>query len=312
MRLVGAENERELLESCLKKRRTLLGEPERDEKDVPKKEADVEVEPVCKQQGILPECGDHLTDSELAYRDQSDVYDHGCDKIATVVDELSQEVKEETTMQKKARLMREKAQKLKEDRLEHVLAKAADREARAAKRKEELLAATKEKARKQRERVARKQELTRLARDQGCRDLETTLKSIEDELAEAIANSGTESEYSVALAAKAEHFRQRLTDHRAGVEKKGLSPQELEIFSRRSLLLADDGSAQTTDGWQASMAPVVAAAPALTNEERELIAEHRRGQALVSDSALGLVGRARWDPPAPPRGIDRKCVRLPS
>jgi len=179
--------------------------------------------------------------------------------------------------------IREKEEQEREERRAAACAKAAEREARVAKKREELLEAKKEKARKQQERVARQQELKR-ARDQGCCDLEAVLSSVESELAISIASRGTESDHSIALVEKAETIRQQIKAHK---DKKAQADKAAAaaIFSRKSLLPAADGQAQTTDGWQADMAAAAAAVPVLSAEEQELIDEHRKGRLIASQQA---------------------------
>merc|ERR1712129_658987 len=124
----------------------------------------------------------------------------------------------------------------------------------------------------------------RRAGDKNGGDVENVLLSVEAELSEAIGCSGIESELSIKLAAKADNLRQELKAHQAS---KATNDKAVvaEIFSRKSRLLAEDGKAQATDGWQSDMDAAAAAAPALSVEEQELIAEHRQARLIVSHQA---------------------------
>ena len=280
MKLVGAQKERVLLEGYLRKRRALLGEPEPDEAELAGKPlADAEAnaavaEPVAEPVPLL---------------------EGGSAADMAVANEVTHETKAETKAEKKARVMKsrmENAQKVKEERRALMLVKAAEKEVRAAKRKEELLAAKKEKAKKQSERLVRQMEATRRARSQSNGFIEAELSSVEAQLATSIQQGGTESEQSVGLAAKAEGLRQSIKKYRsrtekvAGVERRATASEELEVFSRRALLSSDSQTAPTMDGWQTELAAVAAAAPALSEAERELIDQHRQARALVSDSQV--------------------------
>lgn len=295
MKLVGAEREREFLESCLKKRRALLGEPEPDEKEMEHKKIDAEATALGKPYFEKPGTGDaDVIEVESAFNHRSDVPCTSCNSIPAVADGAEQEAKEESLIENKACLMEEtlgnkenaglgKEEQMREERRALACAKAAEREAQAAKRKEELLAVKMEKVRKQQEKVARQQKLRR-AQDQNGSHLETALLSVEAELAEAVRDSGIESERSIELAAKAEDFRQQLKAHKVAKARSGYA-DAAAIFSRKSLLHSEEGQAQAIDGWQADMAAAPAAAPVLSAEERELIAEHLRGRLIKSHQA---------------------------
>jgi len=101
MRLVGAEKERELLESCLKKRRALLGEPEPDEKEIEKKQIDAEAKALVKADSAAQgKGGADLVESESASHHEPEVNDSGCNDIPAAVVVTEKESKEEARQQK--------------------------------------------------------------------------------------------------------------------------------------------------------------------------------------------------------------------
>jgi hypothetical protein len=254
---------------------------------------------------------DGLKESEAAFRDQFDSANHHGGDDTPAVAATQAEEKKETPQEKKVRLMKEKRdrmaavrmekmQKEKEDRRAASLAKAAEREARAAKKKAEMLEATKEKARKQQERLKRQMEMTRKAREQSSEFMESELELVQTKLDESIRESGADSEASVAFATQAEQLRQEIkkylsrTDKAVGnVQQRALAVQEeMAIFSR-STRLASAGFAADADGWQTDLKDAAAGGgqqttgrSSLSEEERLMIEQHRKGQVLASDQAL--------------------------
>ena len=347
MKLVGAEEEHTVLEECLKKRRQLLGEPEPDAAAVAEKKA----EDVAKAAGKpdfekVPEAAplaDGLKESEAAFRDQFDknsANHHGGDDTPAA----EPEEKQETPQEKKVRLMKEKRermaavrmekmQKEKEDRRAALLAKAKGREERAAKKKAEMLEATKEKARKQQERLKRQMEMTRKAREQSSGFMETELTQVQTELDESIRESGADSEASVALAAKAEELRQGIkmylsrTDKAVGnVQQRVLAAQDEAAIFSRSTRLASAGFAADADGWQTDLKDAAAGGQqttgrsSLSEQERMMIEQHRKGQVLASDQALKtgeklektLSGGSSKETPAAAAATDEAPARVES
>lgn len=309
MKLVGAEKERGLLESCLKKRRALLGEAEPDEGEAEKKNTELEDGAEKKKKELEAESFVKPTQFELASRCQAEVPQEASPSEGQPLQPLKTypgyptrtvnapaesksteaEAKENVCLENKAENVEpsivDKEEQLREERRAAACAKAAEREARATQKREEMLAAKKEKARIQQERVARQQELRR-AKNKDSAALEEELAAIENELAEAIKQNGVEYPHAVALAAKAEDIRQKIKAQKEAKLKTDKAV-EAQIFSRKTVLSTDGDQPPPTDSWQAELAAAssTGAAPALSAEEQALISEHKANRLIASHQA---------------------------
>eukprot|EP01051_Picozoa_sp_SAG22_P021317 SAG22_NODE_4661_length_1201_cov_1.605263_1_plen_182_part_10 len=98
------------------------------------------------------------------------------------------------------------------------------------------------------------------------------------------------SESGAALAEKAQGLRSDIKQEQARLAAAkdvfaAAAQEEVAIFSRTTRL-STDGFAKDADGWQSNLAATAAGGPGLSEEEKQMIAEHKANQALMSDQAL--------------------------